>query len=245
MRRLCAQCGEMFTPHRCGTEATQKYCSRTCRDIAATGTGRTREALCQQCGEKFKSRPQRLGMTKYCSSTCYGIASRKPETRSCKVCGEQFVTVPSRSKRTCSRECANAAKAAAKIGARNPHFKGAESVKLQEANWHGTKAVSCARCGVGNALHLHHVIYRQEVRRRGGWVFDPRDGLTLCVACHTSHHKNLRENTLPLVLLRDENYEFAAELMGPGAAYEYLRRRYGGEDERLEGLLVKFAELAA
>jgi hypothetical protein len=32
-------------------------------------------------------------------------------------------------------------------------------------------------------------------------------------------------------------FRFAEELMGAGVAYEYLRRRYSGQDERLIDLL--------
>ena len=84
--------------------------------------------------------------------------------------------------------------------------------------------------------HQHHVTYVQEVRRHGGEMLDPRNALTLCVRHHGRHHS--RQEPVPLRVLRRENIEFAVELMGAPAAYEYLRRRYVGDDPRLEALIA-------
>lgn len=59
--------------------------------------------------------------------------------------------------------------------------------------------------------------------------------MTCCAECHASHH--LRVHVIPLVALPASALEFAVELLGGPAAYEYLRRRYSGRDERLERVL--------
>ncbi|HEX7088711.1 MAG TPA: HNH endonuclease [Longimicrobiales bacterium] len=93
---------------------------------------------------------------------------------------------------------------------------------------------SCARCGSGALLQEHHVVYVQHLRQEGGDVTDSANALTLCADCHRKHHD--RAHPVPLALLRDENYRFAAALYGP-KSYDYLRRRYSGEDPRLDALL--------
>jgi hypothetical protein len=84
-------------------------------------------------------------------------------------------------------------------------------------------------------LYQHHVIYRQELKWRDADVWDGRNSLALCAAHHTTHHHQI--TPLPLAALRDENFAFAFEIMG-AAAYDYLRRRYVGEDSRLGALLI-------
>lgn len=54
--------------------------------------------------------------------------------------------------------------------------------------------------------------------------------------CHLAHHG--RSRVLPLERLPDSVFAFAVELLGP-AAFDYLRRRYGGEDVRLDALLAE------
>lgn len=94
---------------------------------------------------------------------------------------------------------------------------------------------TCRSCGYDWGVELHHVVYQQELRKRGGNPSDGRNALALCRDCHAAHHN--RSRPLPLEVLRDENYEYARELLGAGVAYEYLVRRYVGEDIRLAALL--------
>lgn len=70
---------------------------------------------------------------------------------------------------------------------------------------------------------------------RGRWLRDRRNIVRMDFACHFAHHNASRR--LWLEVLPDSVFEFAAELMGAGAAYEYLARYYRGEDPRLEALL--------
>jgi hypothetical protein len=99
----------------------------------------------------------------------------------------------------------------------------------------GTRCGHPSCPGHVEALELHHCVYAQHVRAAGGDLFDPRNALTIGRDCHGSHHQ--RVYVIPLTALPDAALEFAVELLGRPAAYEYLRRRYSGRDERLERVL--------
>lgn len=192
---------------------------------------RERPAVCRQCGAEFVSRPTRLGWTKFCSRGCHGEHKRiRPKRGRCKVCGTEFEQGAEYHRKTCSTDCERAAKAASKRGSANPNYQGERTNPLR---WTSQKAKACASCGATARLQLHHVIYRQHIRSAGGDEHDPRNSLTVCISCHATHHHT---GPLALVVLRPENYAYAAELMGP-AAYDYLRRRYASEDMRLDRLL--------
>ena len=104
-------------------------------------------------------------------------------------------------------------------------------------------------------MNVHHAVYAQEIRSRrpkmdrghgydavasasasqAAALKDKRNLLPVAFGCHMDHHN--RGKPFALAVLPDSVYEFAVELMGAGAAYEYLRRRYAGEDGRLDALL--------
>jgi hypothetical protein len=91
-------------------------------------------------------------------------------------------------------------------------------------------------CGCGRrAVQSHHAVYEQHVRSAGGSIRDPRNLVPVAHGCHGAHHA--RSRPLAVHVLPDGVFEFASELMGAGAAYEYLSRRYSGCDPRLEALL--------
>lgn len=110
-------------------------------------------------------------------------------------------------------------------------------------------------CGCGaRRVQFHHAVYQQQLRKvvreehrkAGGLgppdviremtlVNDSRNLVPVGPKCHAAHHG--RSRVLALRMLPDSVFEFAAEVLGAGAAYEYLRRRYEGEDERLDALL--------
>lgn len=96
----------------------------------------------------------------------------------------------------------------------------------------------------------HHVVYRQELR----WaakrlprdervlIADERNLVAIAFHCHGQHH--LGAARIPLQRLPASVFEFAAEVLGSGPAYEYLRRRYAGEDPRLDALLIETEAVA-
>ena len=111
-------------------------------------------------------------------------------------------------------------------------------------------------CGCGQrAVQKHHAVYVQELRRvalererstlRAFYVEKPptfrklrddkRNLVDVARGCHDAHHA--RSRPLPLWVLPDSVFEFASELLGGPAAFEYLSRRYRGGDPRLEALL--------
>lgn len=100
----------------------------------------------------------------------------------------------------------------------------------------------CANC-TARADELHHIVYRQELRRRGGDWDDRANLVPLCEGCHARHHS--RTEVLPTRILPDSVFPFARDLMGAGAAYEYLTRRYmAGNDPRVAALLDEWEHAA-
>lgn len=97
-------------------------------------------------------------------------------------------------------------------------------------------------CGCGRrGGHDHHVIYRQELRRRASLErsyraleTDRRNVVPVAFDCHGGHHSGARR--LRMHVLPDAVFEFAGELMG-SAAYDYLAARYAGGDPRHDALL--------
>ena len=97
-------------------------------------------------------------------------------------------------------------------------------------------------CGCGKrAQVLHHAITQQEIRRnaRGrdvrALLGDQRNLVAVTDRCHGNHHSRARPYRLGM--LPDSVFEFAAEVLGAGKAYNWLRRHYNGEDPRLDALL--------
>jgi hypothetical protein len=82
----------------------------------------------------------------------------------------------------------------------------------------------CAVCG-GRAVHSHHVVYEQHVRKHGGDPRDRRNLMPLCLGCHGAHHN--RSRVIPVRRLSLSNLEFAAGLLGEEYAEDYLARYYG------------------
>lgn len=90
-------------------------------------------------------------------------------------------------------------------------------------------------CGCGErAVHMHHVLYRQQLRRLRADASDPRSVVPVAFRCHGDHHSGARR--LPLAVLPDAAFDFALEAMG-AACYDYLLRRYSGEDPRLDRII--------
>lgn len=211
---------------------------------------------CPVCGEMFEPRKVHGAWTRACSDAC-GQAIPKPapapkpvmtdtgKTRhTCVVCGHvRFVPTQSRKpvSRTCSKRCARKltkdTPVAAPVAKRDPYS--ARSRKDSE-RWGSARTSQCSssRCerkGGQKIKALHHIVFRQHVENERGDEWDPRNAMTVCPACHAAHHARVR--LLLAVDLPDSVFEFASELMGPGRAYNYLRRGYEGPDARLDRLL--------
>lgn len=77
-------------------------------------------------------------------------------------------------------------------------------------------------CG-GRAVHMHHCVTRQELRRRGGDPADARNLVPVCWRCHGDHHSAARR--IPLRVLPEQVFVFAEELMGEFGR-DWLARYY-------------------
>jgi hypothetical protein len=175
----------------------------------------TGEGMCPGCGAETDR------WSKYCSRACRDAASTTRQRRICRYCGTEFQAQPRKIDRGWAKFCSvRCARQATKPGKRR--FVGQRATACQNP--------ACPQTGNGK-LEQHHVVYEQHVTNAGGNPGDPRDGITLCTPCHTRHHR--RVAPLELSALSDDHYAFAVELFGAPAAYEYLRRYYVGEDERL------------
>lgn len=178
-------------------------------------------------------------------------AGRSCVEKICPVCEKPFLAVWAQRhvRKTCSYECVAILKRNQykdRSGARNPNFKNGSRQGVRdregERRWYTGRHAECQHplCPGGEAdLALHHVVYAQKVRRDKGDMWDPRNSLTVCSGCHMSHHRR-GTRIIPLAVLRDANFVFARDLLGT-AAYDYLRRRYSGDDPRLDLLLTDYA----
>lgn len=92
-----------------------------------------------------------------------------------------------------------------------------------EARWQAV----CAVCGKPGAWQAHHVLYEQELDRRGVKPWDTRNALRICTEgrtnCHSRHHWKVR--AIKTVELLDCNVLYVFEILGPYAA-DWLRRYY-------------------
>jgi predicted nucleic-acid-binding Zn-ribbon protein len=60
-------------------------------------------------------------------------------------------------------------------------------------------SVRCIGCGA-RSVHRHHVITRQECKRRGIDADTPENLVPLCLRCHFQHHRclpKLKQSVLP------------------------------------------------
>lgn len=166
----------------------------------------------------------------------------------CEVCSQHYLAgsaAQAAARKTCSVKCAAESKrrktAGKRKGSANPNYKGGRRAGVRdrdgERRWkEGAPNVcqnpDCKRDH--NRIDRHHCVYEQHIRQAKGDRWDPRNRLMLCAGCHSSHHRGTK---LELSVLPLSAIEFAVELFGPGAAYEYLNRYYAGPDPRVEALL--------
>ena len=100
----------------------------------------------------------------------------------------------------------------------------------------------CMLCGRGGAFHAHHAVEKHILRRLGVPLYDTRCALRLCAPpkpCHLTFEARML--VIPLVKLTDDNIEYAFEVLetdrarevGAPTAFDYLTRRYAGDDPRV------------
>jgi hypothetical protein len=240
----CEHCGKGYAG-RSGSRFCGRACSAAARRLGAR--------LCEVCGDEFQPRwGVQKYCSPTCRTAAMKAAASRPRPnrrvdrpiRACATCGKNFRMEPGCKERYCSRECwrKNPPKATEegkrrqrkamqnRKGRANPNFKHGQRSGVRdragEERWYAVFAGACQNpdCpGESGPLALHHVVYRQRVQRAGGDRWDPRNALTLCGSCHTSHHR--RGRVLDVSALRQSNIQFALELMGERAT-GYFQRYY-------------------
>jgi hypothetical protein len=120
---------------------------------------------------------------------------------------------------------------------RKPRKRDGDYSPAAWAQWKQTMGKACCHPECERAtlrLQQHHVVYVQHLPKDTE-TYDVRNGVTVCVRCHNSHHRR-GSKVIPLVVLPDAAIAFAREIFGPGKASAYLRKRYAGDDPRLDRL---------
>lgn len=149
---------------------------------------------CVVCGEFVYRRPAEIQKNKgkvYCTSVCYGLASRKESP--CMVCGTPILA--GAHKKTCSRLCANRHRTGIRYKLSEPRkdkVKSQRTLKLRLLRQRGTV---CERCGYSKyeVLQVHH-------RDRDTNNSNLKNLELICPNCHAEEH--YLENSW----LRDKQY---------------------------------------
>jgi len=136
--------------------------------------------VCLACNTPVYRRPAQISAGGvYCSSICVGKNQQKPKT--CKICQRSYIGA----NQTCSRSCANSARAGISYTKENKHNKAYQGTLLKE-KLAAKRGGTCERCSEANyaILQIHHI----KERHKGGT--DVVSNLELlCPNCHTTHHQ--------------------------------------------------------
>ena len=135
--------------------------------------------VCKVCATPIYRRPSQISSGNiYCSSPCMGIDQRS--VKICKICSQNYFG----NKQTCSRACANKARAGINYTKENK-FNNAYRGTLLKEKVALKRGGLCERCGEKNyaILQIHH----KKERCKGG-TDDVKNLELLCPNCHASHH---------------------------------------------------------
>jgi len=216
----CPTCGKVFEYLKSWPRV---YCSRACSGKATVGNiahwqPSLYTATCEQCGKDFETTPKRTN-GRFCSLRChgdwlkehgpkgeehpkFGVKTGRPKhlppplTKTCPICGQEFVVKASHfAKRvTCGRECAKHWQVGRYAGEKNGAWKGGY-LPYYGPDWRPQRRAArrrdrytCQRCGItedqlGRQLDVHHI-------RRFGDFSDSHEAnkvsnlISLCNACH-------------------------------------------------------------
>lgn len=145
------------------------------------GYYRNPNTFCLVCSKPVYKRKSQIKKNKgrvFCSSICYGIASRKEQP--CVICGQPILA--GKNKKTCSRSCSNKLRAGIKYrtGQRKDKVKSYKMLKMRLLKIRGQK---CQRCGYNRyeILQVHH--------KDKNHTNNELDNLELiCPNCHYEEH---------------------------------------------------------
>ena len=134
---------------------------------------------CKICATRVYRRPAQIAAGNiYCSQRCTGKDQRVEKV--CKICRQRYI----RAKVTCSRACANKARAGITYTKENKFNNAYRGSRLKE-KVASKRGGTCEKCNLDNyaILQIHH----KKERHKGG-----DDCLTnlqlLCLNCLSSHH---------------------------------------------------------
>ena len=196
----CDHCGTEF---RAAVDCPGAYCSNECQ---AAGQRERVELTCEQCGQLFERKPNRVGDGQsFCSAECRNeqMRTRGPEEHPhwlgerdeivCEYCGEKFTTNPgSRGPdRFCSLDCWHSHDRA---GASHERLSTAVRSRLPNGwgQWRSdVRDGECEMCGAeaGERAHdLHHI-----VPILAGGVNEPELLIELCRQCHENAEAYTRQ----------------------------------------------------
>lgn len=134
---------------------------------------------CKVCAKPIYRRPfQVTGGNVYCSRQCSGRDQQKP--KKCKFCKSTYVG----NKATCSRSCANKARAGIKYTKENKFNKAYRGKALKE-KLASVRGGVCQKCSLDNyvILQVHH-----KIERHKGGTDELSNLELLCPNCHATHH---------------------------------------------------------
>lgn len=162
---------------------------------------------CPACGKDFHVKRSTQSWRKYCSYRCRNQGQWGPVCQvfnwACKVCGKEDHLTPFMLSRKvyCSPACMGKDYSVIRRGAAGTNWKGGVTQirrYLTASNtmraWCETVLASnngqCAECDAP-AVHAHHIVGVAELLAK---IFDPANGLPLCLDCHSvqpDHNTNL------------------------------------------------------
>lgn len=99
----------------------------------------------------------------------------------------------------------------------------------------------CQNCSQRRASAAHHVLYKQHLARYAEPLWDRRNSMALCGDCHERHHA--RSRPIQASVLNVVQIDYIFEVLGPNG-YDYIRKRYPGEDPRLRMKLRALKDVA-
>tara|TARA_B100000745_G_scaffold237418_2_gene160328 strand:+ start:973 stop:1356 length:384 start_codon:yes stop_codon:yes gene_type:complete len=115
----------------------------------------------------------------YCSRQCTGLDQQK--LKECKICKQTYIG----NKATCSRSCANKARAGI-VYTKEGKFDKAYQGSILKEKVAQERGGTCERCGMNNyaILQVHH-----KTERHKGGTNDLKNLELLCPNCHMTHHR--------------------------------------------------------
>ncbi len=135
--------------------------------------------VCKVCSLPIYRRPAQIKSGNvYCSSQCTGQDQQVKKV--CKICQKDYVG----NKQTCSRTCANKARAGISYTKENAFNKAYQGSILKEKVARLRGGI-CERCGESNyaILEIHH-----KIERHKGGADAIKNLELLCPNCHAAHH---------------------------------------------------------